>query len=88
MTGEEISFDDYEPLDGVDDGMIDCCGRCEQSFHPNDYRGEIVRRDGTRYDHLSDTDPMDRPFFCPDCYAAIDAAERASEHQTLEAFQR
>ena len=84
MTDE--SFADYDPLDGVDDGMIDQCGRCGESFHPNTYGGEIVRQDGTRYDILTATDPGDRPFFCPDCYETIRAAEQAEKHHTLELY--
>jgi len=84
MTDE--SFADYEPADGVDDGLIDCCGRCDESFHPNTYDGEIVRQDGTRYEILTATDPGDRPFFCPGCYEAIRADETAADHRTLEVF--
>jgi len=84
MTDE--SFADYDPQDGLTDGLIDKCPRCDESFHPDDYDGEIVRRDGTRHDHLTDTDPADRPFFCPGCYKALRAAENASQHRTLEVF--
>jgi hypothetical protein len=81
------TVDDYTAADAVGDGLIDRCAHCEQSFHPQSYHGEIVDTDGSHYDHLSQTDPGDRPFFCPECYEELKANEHRKTHQTLGEFQ-
>lgn len=77
---------DYSPKDGLDEGL-DVCPHCDtQLGGETGYHGPVVKADGTRYENIYDTDPTDRPFFCPDCYPDLEATRRAREHKTFDEF--
>lgn len=78
--------EDFDPEDGIDDGAIDCCPVCERSLHPNGYNGPVFDQEGRRYEHLTDTDAANRPFFCADCWPQLKANRNAETNQTLDAF--
>lgn len=79
----ETTPDDYQASDGVDDALVDQCPHCERSLHPDIYHGLVYKSDGTEYEHIMDTDAIDRPFFCPDCFKELDANRKANQHKTL-----
>ena len=77
--------EDYDHEDGfhVESGL-ERCPHCKQRYSSNGlYTGPIYDQDGTEYDHYLDSDPMDGPFFCADCWVELDTNRKASEHKSL-----
>jgi len=74
---------DYDSRDGIGDGAIDICAHCERSLHPHDYSGTVYDTDGREYDHITDTDPNNRPFFCGDCWEELERNRNQQENATL-----
>lgn len=74
---------DYDPSDGVQDGL-DACPHCDRTLAgEGGYHGAVYRQDGTRYEHILDTDASNRPFFCKGCWAVLEANRRAEENHSL-----
>lgn len=80
---------DYELGDGWDSEKgLDVCPVCERLYSGNGgYLGAVYTTDGTRYDHVLDTDPGDGPFICERCYNVLDANQKRMEHTTLDQFE-
>lgn len=71
----------------LDDRGLDCCAVCDKILgSESGHHGEVFLQDGTRYEYFLDTDPMDAPFFCPDCWPDVRAAGRAAENESLDAY--
>jgi len=82
----DVTPNDYEPSDGVGYNGIDECPHCGQSLHPEDHAGIVYDSDGVEYEHITETDPTDRPFFCPNCWDELEANRKAQENQQLGDF--
>jgi hypothetical protein len=79
---------DFDSSDGwIEDRGIEKCADCGVYFSANGgYTGPVYDQDGTRYETHLDTDPVDAPFFCPDCWAVLDANRRSQLHRSLDAY--
>lgn len=77
--------DDFSPESGWDDDRgVELCPVCERTLGAETgYHGEVFDQDGNRYEFFLDTDPAEMPFFCADCWADLEANQRASEHKQL-----
>jgi len=80
--------DDYDKADGFnEEKAIEQCPHCEQTYSPNGgYLGPVWDQSGRRYDHHTDSDPSDGPFFCQDCWHELEANQKRAENQSLGDF--
>lgn len=76
---------DYDPHDGWDDEFgCDQCPHCETGLWPNTgYDDVVIDQDGNRYEHITDTELYDAPFFCPDCWDELETNRRAAENAAI-----
>lgn len=73
---------DYEPKDGFNsENGMDQCPHCREDFAP--VGDPCLTKDGQRYDHITDTEPSNRPFFCPECWDELETNRKQKENQTL-----
>jgi len=85
----EKDLTEYDPEDGYRENGVDQCPRCNTALSPNGGKvGPVYQADGTKHEHILDTDPMDRPFFCEDCFKALETVKKAESHKTLGEFSQ
>ncbi|WP_256545384.1 hypothetical protein [Halobellus inordinatus] len=79
---------DYDAEDGFDSSRgVDTCPHCGVELAPQTGRhAPVFDQAGRKYGTIFDTDPMDRPFFCEECWQELDANQKASENESLERF--
>ncbi|RLM88161.1 hypothetical protein D3D02_13195 [Halobellus sp. Atlit-38R] len=79
---------DYDAEDGFDSSRgVDTCRHCGVELAPQTGRhAPVFDQAGRKYGMIFDTDPMDRPFFCEECWQELDANQKASENESLERF--
>lgn len=80
---------DYDRGDGFNkENGLEECPHCDKLYCANGgYIGEVYDKQGQKHESFLDTNPADGPFFCPDCWAELDANKKASEHYQLTEFQ-
>lgn len=76
---------DYDPDDGWNEAKgLDMCPVCERTYSMNGgYTGAVYETDGTHYDHVLDTDPMDAPFICESCFEVLEQNRRQMANASL-----
>lgn len=81
---------DYTTADGYDSEQgINKCPRCDVVYSANGgYFETVYDETGRSYASIYETDPMDGPFFCRECWRVLDANERRQSHRTLREFER
>lgn len=72
---------EYEPSDSRGGDGEECCAACGYDYWGS--KRELFTADGTKHANLLDTDPGDKPFFCPDCWPRVDAERKRRENKTL-----
>lgn len=79
--------DSYELDDGKQENGLEMCPRCGRTFSGNGgYSGAVHDKSGTRYEHVSDSDPGDGPFFDERCWNDMKDAKARANHSTLDQF--
>jgi hypothetical protein len=79
---------EYSVEDGFDDTAgLEQCPVCETTYSINSsFYGPVWDDGGNRYEYYTETDPMDGPFFCEDCWPRYQAHRAGVEHTTLDEF--
>lgn len=79
---------DYDASDGWDDqNGLEKCPHCGKQYGgQSGHFGAVYTQGGRKFDHFTDTDPGDGPFFCPECWPELQANQRAIENRSLEDF--
>lgn len=87
-TGAAPTPASYGADDGYDDSRgIDMCPHCETALSANDgIVGPVYDKQGRAFETIYDTDPTERPFFCPDCFAELDRNEKRQTNATLNQY--
>lgn len=78
---------EYSPRD--ERGLEQCpmCGTClDTRFHSGSVVQPTGRTEATVYDHLLETDPMDGPFYCGECWRSHCTEVAEQTHRTLSEF--
>lgn len=78
---------DYDAEDGFDGGL-ELCPHCDRQISgEGGHHDTVYDQQGRRYEYFLNTDPGQGPFFCPDYWPELETNQRASENQSLGAFQ-
>ena len=88
MSDDVTTPDDYDASDGYDDERgLECCAHCQMAFGgQSGHHGAVYTKAGRRFEAFFNSDPMDAPLFCPDCWDELDANRRAVENHGLGDF--
>jgi hypothetical protein len=73
-----------------DSNGLEQCPTCGTYLSPPHHMGRVVQPTGptssTRYEHLSETDPADGPFYCGECWDSHCTEQAERTHWTLSEF--
>lgn len=83
LAGKTVA--DYERADSAVDNGLECCAACGVTLGIHGPRtGPIFDADGREYESFYDTDPLDGPWFCEECYPTLRANKKRQENRALE----
>ena len=79
---------EYDTEDGYNDSNgCGKCPACDLLYSGNGgYVGEVYAPDGTHYEFYYDSPPGEGPYFCPECWPAVDALTKQQTNHTLGEF--
>ena len=83
-------IEDRAEYDRFDSDGLEQCPVCGGTLDTRWYTGSVFQPTGTEqaieYDHLLETNPMDGPFYCTECWQQHLVERREATHRTLSEF--
>ncbi|AGM11833.1 hypothetical protein M201_gp64 [Haloarcula californiae tailed virus 2] len=90
MTDTPEAIGDRAEYERFDSDGLEQCPVCGTSLDSRWHTGRVVQPTGpescVEYDHLLETDPMDGPFYCGECWDSHLTERREATHRTLSEF--